>query len=31
MEHLKTDYPYLFALAVRTNPFDPDARVEVTR
>ena len=30
MEHLKTDYPYLFALAVRTNPFDPDARVEVT-
>jgi hypothetical protein len=31
MEHLKTDYPYLFALAVRTNPFDPDAHVEVTR
>lgn len=30
MEHLKTDYPYLFALAVRTNPFDPEARVEVT-
>jgi hypothetical protein len=29
MEHLKTDYPYLFSLAVRTNPFDPDARVEV--
>jgi hypothetical protein len=25
MEHLKDDYPYLFSLAVRTNPFDPDA------
>jgi hypothetical protein len=31
MEHLKTDYPYLFALAVRTNPFDPEARVEVAQ
>lgn len=30
MEHLKDDYPYLFALAVRTNPFDPEAKVEVT-
>jgi hypothetical protein len=30
MAHLKTDYPYLFALAVRTNPFDPTACVEVT-
>jgi hypothetical protein len=29
IHHLKTDYPYLFSLAVRTNPFDPDARVEV--
>jgi len=29
MEHLKSDYPYLFALAVRTNPFDPEARVIV--
>lgn len=29
-EHLKTDYPYLFSFAVRTNPFDPDAAVEVT-
>jgi hypothetical protein len=29
MEHLKNDYPYLFSLAVRTNPFDPDASVEV--
>ncbi len=30
MQHLKTDYPYLFSLAVRTNPFDPDAKVEVS-
>jgi hypothetical protein len=29
MEHLKTDYPYLFALAVRTNPFDPEASAVV--
>ena len=29
MEHLKSDYPYLFSLAVRTNPFDPNASVEV--
>lgn len=29
MQHLKNDYPYLFSLAVRTNPLDPDARVEV--
>ncbi len=29
MEHLKSDYPYLFSLAVRTNPFDPEASVEV--
>ena len=28
-EHLKNDYPYLFSLAVRTNPFDPNASVEV--
>ena len=25
MEHLKTNYPYLFSLAMRTNPFDRDA------
>jgi len=30
MQHLKSDYPYLFSLAVRTNPFNPEARVEVT-
>ena len=29
MEHLKNDYPYLFSLAVRTNPFDPNASVQV--
>jgi hypothetical protein len=29
MEHLKGDYPYLFSLAVRTNPFNPDALVEL--
>jgi hypothetical protein len=29
MKHLKTDYPYLFSLAVRTNPFNPKASVEV--
>lgn len=25
MKHLKESYPYLFSLAVRTNPFDPAA------
>lgn len=30
MQHLKNDYPYLFSLAVRTNPMNPEARVEVT-
>ncbi|MDP1758601.1 MAG: hypothetical protein Q8K77_02220 [Thermodesulfovibrionales bacterium] len=29
MEHLKESYPYLFSLAVRTNPFDPAASPEV--
>lgn len=29
MKHLRVDYPYLFSLAVRTNPFDPDALPEV--
>ena len=29
MNHLKTDYPYLFSLALRTNPFDPNASVEL--
>lgn len=30
MKHLKDNYPYLFSLAVRTNPFDPNASVEIT-
>jgi hypothetical protein len=30
MKHLKESYPYLYSLAVRTNPFDPHASVEVT-
>jgi len=25
MKHLKNNYPYLFSLALRTNPMDPDA------
>ena len=25
LQHLKTQYPYLYSLAVRTNPFDPEA------
>jgi hypothetical protein len=29
MKHLKNNYPYLFSLAIRTNPFNPDARVTV--
>ncbi len=29
-QHLKEDYPYLFSFTVRTNPFDPNASVEVT-
>ena len=29
MRHLKKDYPYLFSLALRINPFDETALVEV--
>jgi len=29
MKHLKANYPYLFSLAARTNPFDTNASVEV--
>jgi hypothetical protein len=29
LRHLKEDYPYLFSLAVRTNPFDPNASAVV--
>jgi hypothetical protein len=31
MKHLKLDYPYLFSLAMRTNPFDANAVIEVTQ
>jgi hypothetical protein len=30
VRHLQVQYPYLFAFAVRTNPFDPDATCEVS-
>jgi hypothetical protein len=30
MRHLQENYPYLFSLAVRTNPFNPTARAEVS-
>ncbi|MCC7573695.1 MAG: hypothetical protein KO464_10005 [Candidatus Methanofastidiosum sp.] len=29
MSHLKNKYPYLFSLAVRMNPFDPEASIEI--
>jgi len=29
LDHLKASYPYLFSLAVRTNPFNPTASVEL--
>lgn len=29
MKHLKTNYPYLFSLAARMNPFDPNASPEI--
>ncbi|MBN2041014.1 MAG: hypothetical protein JW864_13300 [Spirochaetes bacterium] len=29
MKHLKNDYPYLFSIAVRTSPFNPDAKITV--
>ncbi len=31
MEHLKSDYPYLYSLAVRTNPFNPEAKVIIDK
>jgi hypothetical protein len=30
LEHLQRAYPFLFSLAVRTNPLDPDASPVVT-
>lgn len=29
LQHLKSDYPYLFSLAVRNNPLNPEAKVEL--
>ncbi|MEA3471310.1 MAG: hypothetical protein U9R24_06310 [Thermodesulfobacteriota bacterium] len=29
MKHLKEDYPYLYSLAIRTNPFNPEVSVEI--
>ena len=29
MNHIRIEYPYLYSIAVRTNPFDPSARVEI--
>ena len=29
VRHLQSDYPFLFSLAVRTNPFDPKAEAVV--
>lgn len=29
LQHLKSDYPYLYSLAVRNNPLNPDARIEL--
>jgi hypothetical protein len=31
MEYLKDHYPYLFSLAMRTNPFDDSARAEIRK
>jgi hypothetical protein len=30
MCHLKEHYPYLYGFAARSNPFNPDARIEVS-
>jgi voltage-gated potassium channel len=30
MKYLKTNYPFLFSLAIRTNPFDPTASVVIS-
>jgi len=30
MKHLKNDYPYLFSLAIRINPYDPSASPEIS-
>jgi hypothetical protein len=30
IQHLKSDYPYLFSFAIRTNPFDKNSKVEIS-
>lgn len=30
IKHLQSKYPYLYSLSVRTNPFNPNARAEIT-
>ncbi len=30
MQHLKEEYPYLFSFAIRTNPFDIHAKVQIS-
>lgn len=30
LKHLARNYPYLYSLAIRTNPFDGQARIELT-
>jgi hypothetical protein len=29
MKHMKSDYPYLFSIAIRTNPFNPEVEITV--
>jgi hypothetical protein len=29
MKHLKSDYPYLYSLAIRLHPFDPNANATI--
>jgi hypothetical protein len=31
MQHLKNNYPYLFSLAMRTNPFDENATIHIKK
>ncbi|MCP4134638.1 MAG: hypothetical protein GY754_26930 [bacterium] len=31
MRHLRRDYPYLYSIAIRTNPFDPEADVTIKK
>ncbi len=31
MKHLKNNYPYLFSLAMRTNPFDEKATIQIKK